>query len=434
MLSSTAMPQFSIVGDAAPKVTVAQLYDQIEIDDGAKVSFTADGFLKAQPRIARTGIQLYGGDEVGMPHLDVVRVYRPESAVFDNATVKSYTHLPMTLEHPSEPVTPANWKDHATGETGDEVLRDGGTVRVPLMLRDAKAIAAWKDGTKKQLSVGYACDLKWLPGVIPAGQPNAGETYDAFQDNIRANHLAQCAAARGGPILTIGDKHKENAMNLKTVMVDGIACEMTDTAAQLVQKTIAMLNDQAENFKKKSKESEEECKDAIEHIKKLDGEIKAKDAEIVVLKKGIEDAKLKPEQLDALVKDRQIVFDSARRILGDGYKFDGRTVEQVRRDAVDKHLGDTAKGWDDNQIRAGFDSILTLMPKDGRSIHRPGSMEHAVSAFAGRPGWAGDGRPVDPQAVRDAAYADSVRELNDAWKPQAVRDAEAAARRAAGGY
>jgi hypothetical protein len=223
-------------------------------------------------------------------------------------------------------------------------------------------------------------------------------------------------------------------MNLKTVMVDGIACEMTDTAAQLVQKTIAMLNDQVENFKKKSKESEEECKDAIEHIKKLDGEIKAKDAEIVVLKKGVEDAKLKPEQLDALVKDRQIVFDSARRILGDGYKFEGRTVEQVRRDAVDKHLGDTAKGWDDNQVRAGFDSILSLMPKDGRTIHRPGSMDHAVSAFAGRPGWAGDNAPVNPQAIRDAAYADSVRELNDAWKPQATRDAEAAVRRAAGGY
>jgi hypothetical protein len=438
MLGTTA-PFFSVVGDAAPRVTVAQLYDQIEIDDGAKVAFTKDGFLKAQPRIARTGIQLYGGDEVGVA-MDVVRVYRPERAVFDNATIKTYTHLPTTLEHPSEPVTAANWKDHATGETGDEVLRDGGTVRVPMMLRDAKAIAAWKDGSKKQLSVGYTCDLKWQSGVIPAGQPCAGERYDAIQDNIRANHLAQCAAARGGPILTIGDT-KENNMTsvmgaslLKTVMVDGIACEMTDTAAQLVQKTIAMLTDQAENFKKKKSEAEEECKDAAERIKKLDGEIKAKDAEIVVLKKGIDDAKLKPEQLDALVKDRQIVFDSARRILSDGYKFDGKTVEDVRRDAVNKHLGDTAKAWDDNQIRAGFDSIIALMPKDGRPIHRQGSMDHAVSAFAGRPGWAGDNRQLDPQAIRDAAYSESVRELNDAWKPQAVRDAEAAARRAAGGY
>jgi hypothetical protein len=144
--------------------------------------------------------------------------------VFDTKALRSVTHLPLTLEHPSSPVTPANWRDHATGETGDEVLRDGGTIRVPLMLRDAKAIAAFKDGSKRQLSVGYSCDLRWQDGVVPAGEPNAGEAYDAIQENIRANHLAQCAAARGGPILTIGD-NKENAMNLKTVMVDSIACE-----------------------------------------------------------------------------------------------------------------------------------------------------------------------------------------------------------------
>jgi hypothetical protein len=67
----------------------------------------------------------------------------------------SYTHLPTTLEHPAAPITTDNWKEHATGNTGDEVLRDGGTVRVPMMLRDAKAIEAWKDGSKRQLSVGY---------------------------------------------------------------------------------------------------------------------------------------------------------------------------------------------------------------------------------------------------------------------------------------
>jgi hypothetical protein len=326
-------------------------------------------------------------------------------------------------------VTSANWKDHATGETGDEVLRDGGTVRVPLMLRDAKAIAAWKDGTKKQLSVGYTCDLRWQSGVIPFGQSGAGETYDAIQENIRANHLAQCAAARGGPILTIGDK--ENPMNapaLKTVLIDGITVEMSDTAAQVVQRTIALLQDQAENFKKKKDESDENCKDAIEKIVTLENNIKAKDAEIAVIKKSLDDAN-DPKVIDARVLAKTEAITRAKGVLGDGYRFDGKSAEQIRRDAVAKHMGDGCKDWTDAQIEAGF----AMLPKVASPM-RVGSMDHAVQAFAGRPGWAGDGRPVDPQAIRDAAYAESVAELNSAWKPQATRDAEAAARRAAGGY
>jgi hypothetical protein len=429
---SVLNPVFAVIGDVRVEPpTKVQLYDAIEIDDAAKVSFTEDGFLKAMPRIARTGVQVYGGDECGIDFADVVKVYRPPSAVFDSKAIHSYTHLPTTLEHPDRPVTTDNWKEHATGETGDEVLRDGGTVRVPMMLRDSKAIAAWKDGTKKQLSVGYTCDLVWAPGVVPHGEIHAGEAYDAIQTNIRANHLAQCAAARGGPILSIGDSTKENGMNapvLKTVMVDGIQCEMTDTAAQLVQKTIATYQAKIDAFKKKDEDDDEEMEDAKKQISALGDTIKAKDAEIVTLKKAVEDARLKPEQIDAMVRDRADVFSKAKLVLGDSYKFEGKTVEDARRAVVSAHLGDVAKSWDDNQVRASFDSIIAMLPKNQT---QRGTIDHAVYVFAGRPGYV---EQTNPQAIRDAAYADSVRELNDAWKPQAVRDAEAAARRAAGSY
>jgi hypothetical protein len=142
---------------------------------------------------------------------------------------------------------------------------------------------------------------------------------------------------------------------------------------------------------------------------------------------------LKPEQIDALVKDRQIVFDKARAILGD-VKFDGKTVDEVRRAVVDKQLGELAKGWDDKQVAISFDT-LTANVKAGTKI---GSIDHARTVFAGRPGpgYTGSGyqppNGLDPQAIRDAAYAESVMEMSDAWKPQAVRDAEAAARKAAG--
>jgi hypothetical protein len=36
-----------------------------------------DGYLVADARIARTGVQLYAGHEVGKPDMASVRVYRP---------------------------------------------------------------------------------------------------------------------------------------------------------------------------------------------------------------------------------------------------------------------------------------------------------------------------------------------------------------------
>ena len=68
----------------APSVSNLRMYDAVEIDASAKMMMTSDGYLKAMPRIARTGIQLYKGDECGRPDVDFVRVYRPEDSVFAN--------------------------------------------------------------------------------------------------------------------------------------------------------------------------------------------------------------------------------------------------------------------------------------------------------------------------------------------------------------
>ena len=172
----------------------------LEFDDAARATIVEGGYLRAMPKVARTGIQIYHGRECGRHDMEKVLVYRPLDAVFGADAIKSYTHLPVTLDHPGVPVDASNWKKFAVGETGDEVLRDGGTVRVPMMLRDAAAIAAVRDG-KKQISVGYSCDVEWCDGITHDGQK-----YDAVQRNIRGNHVAIVTTARGGPELTFGDK------------------------------------------------------------------------------------------------------------------------------------------------------------------------------------------------------------------------------------
>jgi hypothetical protein len=171
--------------------------------DAAGFSLTSDGYLTAEPRIARTGIQIYKGYEIGRYDMDEVRVYRPPDEVFSKAAMKSMAHRPISLDHPRTKIDASNWKELSVGHSGGEVARDGEFVRVPLVLMDAHAITAAQSG-KSQLSVGYGADLRWESGQTPDGQ-----LYDAMQQNIRANHIALVSVARGGDKLRIGDEEPD---------------------------------------------------------------------------------------------------------------------------------------------------------------------------------------------------------------------------------
>jgi uncharacterized protein len=179
-------------------VTRAYLSD-VAILDG-KPERTADGYLKAHARVARSGIQIYRGHELGRPELGDVKVFRPEREVFSVDAMKSLAHRPLTLNHPRENVNADNWKKYVIGYSGDEVLRDGEHVRIPLLICDSAAIqAATHDGIR-ELSCGYAADINWSPGRTPSG-----EDYDATQSAIRGNHIALVENARGGDMLRLGD-------------------------------------------------------------------------------------------------------------------------------------------------------------------------------------------------------------------------------------
>ncbi len=53
---------------------------------------TADGYLVADVRTARTGHPALCRHEVGKPEMQLVKVYRPEDQVFDKASLGSYAH------------------------------------------------------------------------------------------------------------------------------------------------------------------------------------------------------------------------------------------------------------------------------------------------------------------------------------------------------
>jgi len=412
-----------------PREDSITMYDTIELDDAAKVRFTSDGYLVATPRIARTGVQIYGGRECGMDNVDAVRVYRPRDEVFHKDAAHSYTHRPVTLDHPPVTVDANNWKKYAVGQTGDEVLADGGTIRVPMVLMDAQAIKAYKDGTK-QLSVGYSCDLEWSGGVT-----EDGEQYDAIQRNIRANHLAVVAAARGGPTLVIGDDNEgDKAMNLKTLTIDGFDVQVPERDAQIVtrylnslQKQLRDMHDEWEKKKKKGDDDDEKCDALTKEIAKLTETIKTKDAELATVKQTVKDAELTPAKLNAAVKDRMAVLTKARALMAD--KADGYaelTNDEIRKAVVLAKMGDQAKEWSDVEIRASFNTIalpsFSAPRSSGPGYGQMGPAYHVggdsgmsaideARAVFGRPGG-----PTNLHDAREQAYRDYENDVTNAWQ------------------
>ncbi|QIG76484.1 putative major head subunit precursor protein [Rhizobium phage RHph_I72] len=220
---------------------IVQFADTVTIE-GTRVR--QDGYLVADARIARTGIQRYLGVEVGKPDLPFVDVYRPEAEVFSADAMASFAHIPVTDDHPKEAVTSDTWKKLAVGQTDGEIRRDGDFLRVPLMVADGATIGKINSG-KRELSAGYTCDMVFQDGVTPEGV-----AYGAIQTNIRANHVAVVDRGRAGKQCRIGDSEapiwgttpiidarKDQPMP-RIIMVDGLSVETTDAGAQAIEKLI----------------------------------------------------------------------------------------------------------------------------------------------------------------------------------------------------
>lgn len=414
--------------------TSFELFDAITIDDAAHVRYTADGYLVANPRVSRTGIQRYSGYEVGRPQMDVVRVYRPESEVFSKDSMASFAFKPVTNDHPPVPVTSHNWRDYGVGQMGGEIARDGESIRVPMVVMDEAAIQAYKDG-KAQLSVGYTCDLKWESGTDPA----SGETYDAVQTTVRANHTAMVWEGRAGEKYRIGDgatgldpvleqqllcDHDSGATEdetmpdpLKKIVVDGISCEMTDTAAAIVEKFMRQSDAAVADLKKQLQESTAALTKAqTDHataITTATKTIETKDAELVTVKKQLEDAKLTPAKLDAMVKDRELISSKARAVLGDKLVTDGKTDAEIMRQVVDAKVGDAAKGWSEDAVKASFATLTADI--EASAVH------DTARAFS-----AGNGHRPGPasQQTKDKAYTTYDTDLSNRWKGDAINAAK----------
>ena len=157
--------------------------------------------------VARTGMQEYLPEELGMPGNSPVPVIRTEEEVFSEATIASFEGMPVTNDHPPDGVDVFNiralQKGHAhnvrrgSGEESDLLLAD-------LIITDPGLITAILEEGKREISCGYTYEL-------------CEENGQYLQRKIRGNHVAVVDAGRAGARVSIHD-HKATEMKGDTHM------------------------------------------------------------------------------------------------------------------------------------------------------------------------------------------------------------------------
>lgn len=318
------------------------LYDRINISTQRR--YTDEGFLEVPAFIARPGIQEYNAFELGLTDRDptvVVRVYRPPEAVFEQASLDSFSNKPVTNNHPPGLIDSNNAIKFAVGHTGKQIAKVEGKVQATLHVISKEAIDEIEAG-KTQLSNGYTADVTFSPGVTPDG-----DSFDALQHNIRGNHIAIVDRARGGPELQVFDDHpkpQETKMP-KLITIDGVDYEVSEQAAQAIGKVQQKVADAADTAKAQAKV----------HQQALDAVKAEKDS----LQAQLDEAKSKvmtAEQLDARIEERSRLIEDARKVFPD-VEWKGKTEKEIRQAVVDTKAKNV-NGDSEEYIKARFDMLV----------------------------------------------------------------------------
>jgi uncharacterized protein len=366
--------------------------DRLTLDASRR---TKDGYLAVRAKAARTGVYAYDGTEIdpdnkhGLRDAGTVHVLRDEATVFDEAAVRSFIGKPITDDHPMNPVTAANWKDHARGMVMGAKWEEGGYLAFDLLLTDAATIKKVDEG-KRELSNGYATELEFGDFAAPDGTKCA-----ARQVKISGNHVAlvdrgragaECRIADAASCDTIprtmlaemldhmlgdertynqGDADDKNGrqrretvdngvsqMGTKTITFDNMPIEATDQSEAAIRKLEGQLADSATRLTTADKALKDEQAKVVER----DATITAKDAKITELEGQLKDAAITPAKLQDAAKEYADVCGKAKAL---GVTFaEDADLDAVKKAVVDAKMGDAAKDYSAEHIAIAFDALV----------------------------------------------------------------------------
>ena len=339
-----------------------QIKDSLTVD-ASGLSRSVDGYLIGTAKVSRAGnVQDYYGYEIGLKGDDegkVFGVYRDPDVVFDEAAMASLAGRPVTRNHPPEGVNSKTWRDLAVGVMGGRVVRDGEHVVASMAIMDALSADEVEAGASS-LSAGYTVGVTKDEGTAPDGTP-----YQYRQSgSLRFNHVAYLpdnnpragntrigdsqpsTVARWGasPITDEKDAIMADAIQTRTVQIDGLSVITTDAGAQALEKLQKQIAD-AETAQAAA-------------MAAVDAAIAAKDEEIGTLKadaKKLTDAALTPEKMTKMVADRVALETLVKAI--------APNVDSANVDDAGLRKAAVASTYGDEMVKDASDAEITGMFK-----------------------------------------------------------------------
>lgn len=362
---------------------------------------TPGGGKVAPAVFARVGVLTYHTPE------GVVREYTPPEVL--KAAADALSNAPVTNLHPPKSatpqgalVTPDNAQTYRHGHVAGAVQFDGTKMHGEVAL-DTKEILAAAARGRVQVSLGYLRAVEFTPGITPEGEP-----YDAIRTRIVPNHVALVDTGRAGRSVCL--KLDSDGNQIHDTSDSSDVAELAEI--QKLQWRVSDLEYLAklkgdgvtlESLQARVSELEAQLKiktdaaDAVATLQpkldKLEAALDAANAKVTKLEGELTAAK-DPAKLDAAVTARLALVAQATKVVGDGFKADGKTEEQIVAEVAAKaHPSIKLDGKSADYIRCLFDTAVTDAESDPEG-HRRMSATLAPVKNPAAPVVATDAAPV----------------------------------------
>jgi cation transport regulator ChaB len=336
---------------------------------------TPQGFLKVSANVSRTGVfKYYNADG------SVRRELRLPEEVFNEKALSTLSSAPITFGHPSESgrnvlVNPKNAKKFSVGMLGEQIHTDDKFIAASLIITDEDVIDAVEKGHRREVSLGYSCDLEMSSGTWN------GESYDAIQRNIVYNHAAIVSKGRAGSEVAIRmdsddamteypetiypENNEVKKMDTKLIRVDGADFELPATTAQAIE----------QSFTKRDAEFAA-LKADFENTK---GQLDAVKEELVKAQQARTDAE-DPARLHAAIAERVALVAKAQKVIGSEEDLTTLSDRQIKEKAISQSNPDMKfDSLSDDYINGRFDMVVEAHIATQESLN---NAKVAVSAAA----------------------------------------------------
>lgn len=401
--------------DGAPIRSVRR-WDLLPLE---KPERTETGFVRAQGMITRSGVFTYTNRDGSTS-----RELRPPEEVFRADSLRTFSLVPLTLDHPPDNLNPETAAKFQVGAIGSPA-RVGSHARADLLITRKDAIDAVMNG-KNKLSCGYTCQVVDRGGTF-VDADGAEHKFDAIQTSIIGNHVAICDNPRAGPSAQIrideadafadlSKAPKGKTMEFEEVTINGQTYKVPkDVAAKM--RTDGTLKPADPTPTPRADDAHARAlSDAQKERDKAQGELAAMKAKTADDDKKRADAKGKQDANSATKKRIALVAVASQVLdkkLDELLELDDAEIMRavIEKQAPDVRLDDKSAAF----IEGVFETIATTRVDTTKAITKLVNQGKETARNNGAD---------DSQKRADDARQRMIKNQREAWIPEDIRKAQ----------